>query len=36
VLPTIYSLLDDMSLTLKRLLREARGRKVAAPAPAAG
>jgi HAE1 family hydrophobic/amphiphilic exporter-1 len=31
VLPTIYSLLDDMSLTLKRLLREARGRKVAAP-----
>ena len=34
VLPTIYSLLDDMSLTLKRLLREARVRK--APAPATG
>jgi HAE1 family hydrophobic/amphiphilic exporter-1 len=32
VLPTIYSLLDDMSLTLKRLMREARGSKVAAPA----
>ena len=32
VLPTIYSLLDDMSLTCKRLLREARARKVAAPA----
>jgi HAE1 family hydrophobic/amphiphilic exporter-1 len=32
VLPTIYSLLDDMSLTVKRLLREARGRKIAAPA----
>jgi len=34
VLPTIYSLLDDMSLTIKRLLREARGRKQ--PAPAVG
>jgi HAE1 family hydrophobic/amphiphilic exporter-1 len=34
VLPTIYSLLDDMSLTMKRLLREARGRKQ--PAPAVG
>ncbi len=32
VLPTIYSLLDDMSLTCKRLLREARARKLAAPA----
>ncbi len=32
VLPTIYSLLDDMSLTVKRLMREARGRKIAAPA----
>jgi HAE1 family hydrophobic/amphiphilic exporter-1 len=31
VLPTIYSLLDDMSLTVKRLMREARARKVAAP-----
>ena len=31
VLPTIYSLLDDMSLSMKRLLREARGRKIAAP-----
>jgi HAE1 family hydrophobic/amphiphilic exporter-1 len=31
VLPTIYSLLDDMSLTMKRIVREARGRKVAAP-----
>jgi HAE1 family hydrophobic/amphiphilic exporter-1 len=28
VLPTIYSLLDDMSLWAKRMLREARGRKV--------
>jgi HAE1 family hydrophobic/amphiphilic exporter-1 len=26
VLPTVYSLLDDMSLWSKRLLREARGR----------
>jgi HAE1 family hydrophobic/amphiphilic exporter-1 len=34
VLPTIYSLLDDMSLAMKRVLREARGRKL--PAPAAG
>jgi len=32
VLPTIYSLLDDMSLWAKRVVREARGRKVAAPA----
>jgi len=31
VLPTIYSLLDDMSLAVKRLIGEARGRKVAAP-----
>jgi HAE1 family hydrophobic/amphiphilic exporter-1 len=32
VLPTIYSLLDDMSLTVKRLMREARSRKISAPA----
>jgi HAE1 family hydrophobic/amphiphilic exporter-1 len=32
VLPTIYSLLDDMSLWAKRVVREARGRKLAAPA----
>ena len=32
VLPTIYSLLDDMSLWSKRILRDARGRKVAQPA----
>ena len=30
VLPTIYSLLDDMSLWTKGLLREARGRKAPA------
>ena len=32
VLPTIYSLLDDMSLWTKRVVREALGRKVEAPA----
>jgi len=32
VLPTIYALLDDMSLCGKRLLREARARKAIAPA----
>jgi len=32
VLPTIYSLLDDMSLSLKRLIRNARSRKLTAPA----
>jgi HAE1 family hydrophobic/amphiphilic exporter-1 len=31
VLPTIYSLLDDMSLGMRRLLRDARGRPAAAP-----
>ena len=36
VLPTIYSLLDDMSLTLKRLVREARGRGKQVQAAAAG
>jgi hydrophobic/amphiphilic exporter-1 (mainly G- bacteria), HAE1 family len=36
VLPTIYSLLDDMSLWGKRLLREARGQPRAAAEAAAG